>query len=419
MHTYGAAGSYPVTLWAISASGCTDSILDSVWVYPKPEAAFSVENVCLGARIEITDSSSVSWGNIVAYFYDLGDSMGVSSASDTTYEYGSPGTFTIEQQIITDQGCMDTAMVDVEIFPLPQPDIQIGGAPDLCQGDTVRLFEPQPFAQYLWSSGDTLPEIRVFESDGFQILNVVDSMGCEGVDSNETHFHNVPRPNAVVLPGPTVSACANDSLFLDAGDAYAAYLWNDGYTTAIRYVDQPGTYSVLVYNGFGCSDTSEAVTVDFLAPPAQPTVTQVGDTLFSSPASSYQWFDGGTAIPLANDPWYLPSSSGRYWVLVSDSNGCGAASDTLDVTVGREELIAQSVAVFPNPFISQFMVSGRFPGGEEVEISITDLYGKRVYTELAYHTGGKFELIIEASKWASGLYLLSVSGSKTQRIWKR
>ncbi|MBN3034209.1 MAG: hypothetical protein JW861_01370, partial [Bacteroidales bacterium] len=53
----------------------------------------------------------------------------------------------------------------------------------------------------------------------------------------------------------TIISCGNDSLVLNAGSGFAAYLWQDGSTDSTFVVYSTGLYWVQVSNEIGCTDT--------------------------------------------------------------------------------------------------------------------------------------------------------------------
>ncbi|MEM7035947.1 MAG: PKD domain-containing protein [Bacteroidota bacterium] len=206
-YAYASDGDFLVSFIATTASGCKDTLTDSLTIYPQPEAAFDVENVCDGMEIDISDMATVSSGAVISHHYDLGDGMGNSASSDTSYLYNASGTYSITQIVGSDLGCLDTLAQEVTIHALPQLSIQHTGRQDVCIGDTTLLFEQQSFVSYTWNNGATQDSIFVAGLSDWFVLTVADTNGCENKDSVEIRFHNVPRPNAVIAPGPTVISC--------------------------------------------------------------------------------------------------------------------------------------------------------------------------------------------------------------------
>ena len=83
-----------------------------------------------------------------------------------------------------------------------------------------------------------------------------------------------------------------------------------------------GDYKAVLIGG-GCSDTSNTVTF-IVHQPIVPGIIQSGDTLFSTPAASYQWSYGENEISGATESSYIFTQSGWYTLSTIDSNDCSS-----------------------------------------------------------------------------------------------
>src|SRR5206468_367263 len=92
------------------------------------------------------------------------------------------------------------------------------------------------------------------------------------------------------------------------------------------------------------------------ATPPFPTITQVGYTLTSSTANSYQWQFNSYDIPGATNQSYTISQTGYYSVIVSDSNGCVNSLTVYVIISGIEEVYTKDILIFPNPSTGKFIV---------------------------------------------------------------
>jgi PKD repeat protein len=72
-HHYALPGTYMVSLAVENINGCSDTVSRAVMVYPRPEAAFLTDSVCLGAPTYFTNISTSHAGVINAWFWDFGD----------------------------------------------------------------------------------------------------------------------------------------------------------------------------------------------------------------------------------------------------------------------------------------------------------------------------------------------------------
>nr|HPQ21972.1 hypothetical protein [Saprospiraceae bacterium] len=158
---------------------------------------------------------------------------------------------------------------------------------------------------YLWSTGDTTPNITVNDSESTTYyITVSDCKACSIVDS--IHVNRLP------LPIPSISGdleiCDGESTTLTASGG-TSYEWNTGATTASINVSPSTTtnYSVTVTNADGCeASTSATVIVNPLPTPAISGDLEICDgettTLTASGGTSYVWNTGATTASINVSP---------------------------------------------------------------------------------------------------------------------
>ncbi|PIQ16114.1 MAG: hypothetical protein COW67_04800, partial [Flavobacteriales bacterium CG18_big_fil_WC_8_21_14_2_50_32_9] len=98
---YPLSGSYDVELLVETSSGCTDSIVQTVYVNPLPVANFSAASVCLSETTIFIDSSTVTTGTITNWAWDFGDGD-TSSLQQPTHLYATANTFNVSLTVTTD-----------------------------------------------------------------------------------------------------------------------------------------------------------------------------------------------------------------------------------------------------------------------------------------------------------------------------
>jgi hypothetical protein len=79
--------------------------------------------------------------------------------------------------------------------------------------------------------------------------------------------------------------------------------------------------------------------------------------------------------------------------------------------IGFQEIEALQVQVYPNPFVDQIIIESK---EETIQINILDLSGKMLYSSII--SNGKFQ--IDASAWASGLYLIEIQSAGVAQSFK-
>lgn len=105
--------------------------------------------------------------------------------------------------------------------------------------------------------------------------------------------------------------------------------------------------------------------------------------------------------------------------LASDQEvtGWGWAIDNLtiqSITTGAEEVLAEdNVSIYPNPFQNSIYVDGLDSGGADLEVTVTDMYGKTVFRETRFGTFSNERIKIDLPNVAPGVYLASITDNQS------
>ncbi|QIA09855.1 T9SS type A sorting domain-containing protein [Draconibacterium halophilum] len=112
--------------------------------------------------------------------------------------------------------------------------------------------------------------------------------------------------------------------------------------------------------------------------------------------------------------------------LASDkaTTGWGWAIDNLSIqnvtTAVDEALAADNVTIYPNPFKSSIYIDGfQSDLTNDVEVIITDLYGKTVHRETLYDASYSGKIKIDLPNVAPGVYMASVSDNNLNTITQK
>ena len=287
-----------------------------------------------------------------------------------------------------------------------------------CLADTGGIINLTPVnltlpISYAWSNNDTTQSIYQL-SAGDYTVTVVDSINCR-VEYTIT----VQQEQFEVNTSPDTSICERENVQLVAS-AGASWVWQPDSSLNNNTVQQPianpqqtTTYVVTATDTQGCTDT-DTVTVEVYQT-IKPTITQSGDTLFSSPAVSYQWFVDGIELPGETDNFYVSIFSDAYTVVATDSNGCETTSNPYNFTVGILETLQQNIHLYPNPATSTLHIE--LPSNTTVQLEVIDLTGKvldiktttgTTALDISYHPTGIYLLKLTADdeviyrKWVKG-----------------
>jgi hypothetical protein len=256
-------------------------------------------------------------------------------------------------------------------------------------------------------------EIPIAKTRTYRLV-VSDSIGC--VNSDMMTITVASKPVADITPSSDTSICAGGNLTLDAGVQATNYLWSNGSKTRTINVTSSGSYFCIVRNnGVGCDDTSRIISITFYPVPTAPAVSQVGDTLFSTPANAYQWYEGSVPIAAAIDRKYVPTKSGTYLVKTRNENNCSAESPGFVFALNSHADVPYSfdpldlINVYPNPAHDQIIIEYPRFAKMALDLQVTDLLGNTL-AHYSRDAGRNVDpLLIDIHSFPTGTYILNYS----------
>jgi hypothetical protein len=179
-------------------------------------------------------------------------------------------------------------------------------------------------------------------------------------------------------------------------------------------------YDIKVRSGESCP--SDRVPVVISESPT-PTVTRVGDTLYSSVTGAVmQWYKDDVGIDSATKNTFKPIQSGSYKILVMDSLGCQKTSAPLQVTINAlaPEIVAQEIklSVAPNPNRGIFNLSFEVKEKGDLQIDLLTEAGQRVYTQSRTGFIGTYNQQVNVGLVSDGYYVLRITHNKKSYLQK-
>ncbi|HUM46387.1 MAG TPA: MopE-related protein [Chitinophagales bacterium] len=268
----------------------------------------------------------------------------------------------------------------------------------------------------------------------------ITSFNCLGT-SNSIAVTENPLPVANVTPAGPFTLCEGIPIPLSAtSGAGLTYKWykanneiagetNDTYTVP---ANSAKSYKVVITNSFGCSTTSNVVSVARLATPnanviivnpsGNPDLCINGKVKLRGNGSSdvslgYQWKFNGDDIPAATDRNYTALAEGAYRVVVTNlSTGCSRLSDAVAVINTCKESSAADpsgieMSLYPNPTDGHFMLQMNFTEKRDgnAMVSVYNSLGQSVLQENVPVTDGLLSKEIQLrNSDAAGLYFVRV-----------
>ena len=180
-----------------------------------------------------------------------------------------------------------------------------------------------PGATYLWSNNSTGQTLTVNFS-GTYWVQVTNASGCVTSDTVQLTL------NSEVIPSLGSDTTFCDGTTLDAGFPGASYLWSNGATSQTIKITTTNQYFVQVTDQNGCtgSDTINATVVNSILPTLGADVTECDGTITTldpiNTGASYLWNTAATT------PTLDVTTTGQFWVELTDVNGC-ISRDTVNV----------------------------------------------------------------------------------------
>lgn len=214
--TFSSAGPAQVTLIGITSYGCADTMVQTVEVFPTPQADFTFTEVCLGFVTNFTNVTDPKGSTIQNYFWDLGD-QNTDGGVNPFHTYISPDSFLVTMVAYTTDGCRDTVQHYVNVWPLPDPEITSDGPLQFCYGEDVTLTVNPAGTPTLWSTGETTQSVTVDTTNTYEV-QITDEHGCLGQEQIDVLSWLLP--DLTISNDTTVSLGENVPLWVQGAADY-------------------------------------------------------------------------------------------------------------------------------------------------------------------------------------------------------
>ncbi|MDB4534363.1 PKD domain-containing protein, partial [Vicingaceae bacterium] len=266
-----------VTLVAMSANGCTDTIVDSVTVYPEPQFGFSTNPDSGCSPVNVIFPSVIG---AVQYQWDFGDgNVGTGPTPNHTYINSTTNNITYIIQLIATSpfNCVDTTYGQVLVFPNPTAQFNtdiISG----CHLLPVNVTNTSTGGSlYHWDMGNgTIFDALIanfghiyMNTSGVQQTYSISLIAETTKGCTDTATQNIDvYPNVTALFSSDTIGCSPYSVdFTDASIGAVNYDWNfgDGTISSLpnpshiflnsTSIDTIYTVTLIIESIFGCFDT--------------------------------------------------------------------------------------------------------------------------------------------------------------------
>ncbi|WNJ20360.1 PKD domain-containing protein [Pontibacter sp. G13] len=314
-HTFQTEGEYDITLTAIDANGCRDTLTREVYIkLSNPEAAFTfdVPAGCPGMEVFFTDES-IADTTLISWAWDFGDGTG-SFVRHPSHVYQTPGLYTVSLTVTNAVGCTHTIVqngaISVSVPPVAAFSLSdtIGCAPFAPTFTDLTQTTSAPVVGWMWDfgNGDTSdlqePFYSFTDAGTYEItLTVTDDLGC--VDSAKQVVISTPSPTAEFMVLGQLGCAPFETQFVDQSSGehlLTGWFWDfgDGNIATVRHpshiydVDGDYTVSLIVTDEIGCRDT---VSKSDLIQLSHPDMEIVADLHAGCPGTTVTFEPGGIA----------------------------------------------------------------------------------------------------------------------------
>ncbi|MFN7911119.1 MAG: PKD domain-containing protein [Bacteroidota bacterium] len=159
---YPAPGTYTVSLTVANPTNvCLGISSQTVRVHPMPSANFTIPNGCMNTNLTTVNTSSVLTGTNNYTWTMTGATPNTSNATNVTVQYPASGIFTINLNVLTNNGCPAAATRTVSVFGNPVADF---AASNVCFNSVTNFTNltstsvnpnTSAVASYSWNFGAT------------------------------------------------------------------------------------------------------------------------------------------------------------------------------------------------------------------------------------------------------------------------
>ncbi len=360
---YATPGLFPVSSIITYATGCSDTVLQNVYVYPNPMAAFAINDSaqCEGKdSFTFTNTTNIA---ISSYQWQTGDGNTYTD-SVVAHSYSTIGSYAVRLWVQTNHGCADSTMRQVYILQQPQASFSINDTTQ-CENNNTFSFTnttPQAVTAYNWQTGNNsyTDSVVTHNYDSAGIYTVQLKVGASGCSDSAVRIVYVHPAPAVHLTVDSDSICQGDTATLTAISVTATRffwssnnVWQPNDSTSTFKTTVAGPVNTVAVNSFLCSDTTTPVSVMVHLLPSTPSFVYSGDTLYATAGYAvYMWYRNDTLLPLetAAAVYINLYGDGTFKVSVQNAAGCENTADTtITHSSGIEGTMQSGVNIYPNP----------------------------------------------------------------------
>ena len=377
-HTYGAAGTYTVTLVATASNGQADPEVkvNYITVNPTPVASFTTSTNGCVLPVAVTFNNTSTGGT--SYAWNFGNGQTSTLQSPAAVNYITAGTYNVSLIVTNSFGCTDTVN---QALVVSNFQAGITAPATACVGVPVAINDNSTVGSNAWTwtltggspaSSTNQNNSVTYNTAGTYTISLTSQntgSGCTGTTSQQITILPLPVPSFTAVP---TSGCAPQTVtFTNTSPGGSNFVWTFGDGGTFNGQNPPahtytnnGSYSVtLTMTGSnGCPGSITQNNLITLTPPTasftadvtngcDPLDVQFTSTSTSSnPIVSWSWnFGDGTTFNGENPPLHTyPVGVYDVSLIITTQSGC-VGSDTIAqyIQVGHIDAVNFSIDQSP------------------------------------------------------------------------
>lgn len=375
------------------------------------------EKICLNDTLKFNLNNS-------NYNYKIVKNNNYSSSYSSTLNYSYKINQNDEFKIIVNdknltKDCYDTIPLKPIVFDLPKVELNIiDKQNEYCENSNITLKANGAKHYTYYKNGIEWVSKSIIDSVNYTLIeNAI--FKVKGIDSNScSNFSDTlavkVNPNPVstlnVLPNPS---CVGDSVFILLNNQYShsiflnksIYRQNfNGEKLHLIPLTNGDDISAEAKSDKNCTQITNHVIIISNEKPVKPTINVSGNNVSINSNLNVKWYHNGVLLSNTSNT-IINALSGKYWVTVTNTDGCYENSDTVYFQNTDINSISKNNVIYISPNPSNDKVNIEFIDENNYTVNVLDLNGRML---LNTNNHGLKNQTIDISMFSSGIYTIQV-----------
>lgn len=291
------------------------------------------------------------------------------------------------------------------------------------------------FASYMWDFGDGVMSMdadpmHTYMMDGEYEVTLIVSNAC----GSDTLTDSLQVCSALAADFDATDNGLEVSFADSTSGTPTAWIWDFGDGAGTSMMQDPvytygadGDYTVLLTTVNLCGDSSTTESSITVCAPMEAGFDFViggfdidfTDTTSGSP-TAWAWDFGDGSTSTDESPLHTYAANGDYEVCLVTTNLCKSDTTCMMINLNNvslnDKFDAWALSISPNPNNGQFTLSMFSADLEEIELSVSDLAGKEIYSQQLTQVIGNYQTQVQLPQIAAGTYLVKAHSRNSGKV---